>query len=292
MFNHLKIDNKFHELARILQVNLIPPILFVDIACQLFAQKQWSVLRGLISHWPFETFQLSNIISIYCSQCWLAYLESDDVDDPEKEGGDTERQLLRKVFKHVLDGYFFVVKGTLDNEGTKSPLRTLDLTLDSIHNIRGFLWEDEFRRLGRRVTKTLDVCVLAGLHKKVRAKQQPKPICTPQQHSMDHQAIDYWLPEPSNANSHPVELKEEATFEISTWGGEEIQQASSSSATWNLEPPLATSSVSEASEIGVWNGNAIDLSHLTEMPIFAIIIDTSISEKSSDILTWIQQRYG
>ena len=163
-----------HDLAKILQSNLIPPILFVDIACQLFAQKQWSVLRSLISHWPFEVFQLSNIISsTYCSPCWLAYLESDDVDDPEKEGtrikkinlnkkmlslnnstfnegGNTERQLLRKVFKHVLDGYFFVVKGTLDNESTKSPLRTLDLTLDSSHNIRGFLWEDEFRRLGRR----------------------------------------------------------------------------------------------------------------------------------------------
>jgi len=70
------------------------------------------------------------------------------------KGGDTERQLLRKVFKHVLDGYFFVVKGTLDNESTKSPLRTLDLTLDSSHNIRGFLWEDEFRRLGRRYRST------------------------------------------------------------------------------------------------------------------------------------------
>jgi len=87
LFGYLKEANKLHDLAKILQSNLIPPILFVDIACQLFAQKQWSVLRSLISHWPFEVFQLSNIISsTYCSPCWLAYLESDDVDDPEKEG--------------------------------------------------------------------------------------------------------------------------------------------------------------------------------------------------------------
>ena len=87
LFNYLKETNKFHDLARILQSNLIPPILFVDIACQLFAQKQWSVLRSLISHWPFEVFQLSNVISsTCCSPCWLTYLETDDVDDPEKEG--------------------------------------------------------------------------------------------------------------------------------------------------------------------------------------------------------------
>jgi hypothetical protein len=44
-------------------------------------------------------------------------------------------------------------------------------------------------------------------------------------------------------------------------------------------------------EIGVWNGNALDFSHLTDMPFFNITIDASISEKSSDILSWIHQRY-
>jgi hypothetical protein len=192
------------------------------------------------------------------------------------------------VFKHVLDGYFFVVKGTLDNEGTKSPLRTLDLTLDSSHNIRGFLWEDEFRRLGRRVTKTLDVCVLAGLHKKVRAKQlqlmvrqqQQQQYTTTSHWDSNPETIGYWSPEQFQHPEVAAEIREvEPTFEISTWGKEELK----------ITP---TEALSKSPEIGVWNGNAIDLSHLTEMPIFTIIIDTCISEKSTDILTWIQQRYG
>ena len=142
IFKYLKLANRVHELPAFLQDNLVPPILYIDFARQLFAMKQWSALRNLVAHWPFETFQLSQICNETCPQCWLAYLDSDDVDDPEKEGGDTERQLFRKVFKHVLDGYFFVVKGTLENgEGCNSPLRVLDLTLDPSQDIRGFLWE-------------------------------------------------------------------------------------------------------------------------------------------------------
>jgi hypothetical protein len=44
-------------------------------------------------------------------------------------------------------------------------------------------------------------------------------------------------------------------------------------------------------EIGVWNGNELDFSHLIDMPFFNITIDASISEKSNDILSWIHQRY-
>ncbi len=142
ILRHIKLINRSQDLVKLLRDSLIPPVLYIDVARQLFAAKQWSSLRSLVSHWPFESFQLSQICNETCPQCWLSYLESEDVDDPEKEGGDTERQLFRKVFKHVLDGYFFVVKGTLENgEGGDSPLRVLDLTLDPSQDIRGFLWE-------------------------------------------------------------------------------------------------------------------------------------------------------
>ena len=78
----------------------------------------------------------------------------------------------------------------------------------------------------------------------------------------------------------------EPTFEISTWEGEELMKLKPQAPNYSAEE------LSKSPEIGVWNGNAMDLSHLTEMPIFTIIIDTCISEKSTDILTWIQQRYG
>ncbi|EFX89594.1 hypothetical protein DAPPUDRAFT_310467 [Daphnia pulex] len=234
LFKYLKQINKYHEIPKILQDNFIPPVLYVDVACLLFASKQWCALRSLVAYWPFETFQLSQIIHVTCSQCWLAFLESDDFEDPEKEGGDTERQLFRKVFKHVLDGFFVVVKRTLENEGQVSPLRVLDLTLDTSQEIRSFMWEDEFRRLGRRITKILDVCILAGLHKKMRSckklamKQKNSAASATRRSSntweANNDAIGYWQPEVEN-NSGAAAVDGatgtcESTFEISTWDEE------------------------------------------------------------------------
>ena len=302
---YLKEMNKCHNLPNILQDNLIPPILYNDFASFLFASKQWSALRSMVAYWPFEVFKLSNILPITCSQCWLSFLESDDVEDPEKEGGDTERQLFRKVFKHVLDGFFFVVKRTLENEGEKSPLRCLDLTLDTSQDIRSFFWEDEFRRLGRRITKTLDVCILAGMHKKMKNCRQltMKQINSTARRSPDiwntnNDPIDEWQPvvaENVGSTDAAAAGNYESTFEISTWGEEEMNtkpisdfQTSASVTngksddTWQCE---------KSPEIGVWNGNALNFSHLKEMPLFKVTIDASISEKSNDILSWIQQRY-
>ena len=307
LFKYLKEKNKYHEIPKILQDNFIPHVLYIDVACLLFASKQWSALRSLVAFWPFESFQLSKIIHVTCSQCWLTFLESDDIEDPEKEGGDTERQLLRKVFKHVLDGFFVVVKRTLENEGQVSPLRVLDLTLGTSQEIRSFMWEDEFRRLGRRITKILDVCILAGLHKKMR---NCKKLAMKQKNSAASAAkrpdtwetndvIDYWQPETAN-NSGAAAAVDGATgtcesmFEISTWSEESPVMSAT-------QPPVSSVSnkcddvycqgEKNPPEIGVWNGNELDFSHLIDMPFFNITIDASISEKSNDILSWIHQRY-
>jgi len=289
LLKHLKVVRKYHELPAVLSEYLIPPILYVDVASQLFTLKHWSVLRSLVSFWPFETFQLSQIMQVQCHNCWHSYLETDDVEDTEREG-DPERQLFRKVFKHILDGYFNVVKSTLENNDCKKPLRVLDLTLNPSQEIRGFLWEDEFRRLGRRVSESLDVCVLAGLHKKAHTS-------TPLIHSNGSNLADCQRNDetycswesPPGQNTHFIfdEKDYNSSFEISTFDPNQINLW-----TANIAPNVHSSAkvVSEA-EIGVWNGNALDLSHLTEMPLFSVMIDASISEKSWDILMWIRQRY-
>lgn len=295
IFKYLKYTNRLNDLPKILQDNLIPPVLYIDVACLLFTFKQWSVLRTLISNWPYETFHLSEIIPKMCPSCWLSFLESEDVDDPEKEGGDTERQLFRKVFKHVLDGFFFVVKRTLENEASRSPLHLLDLTLNVSQDIRCFFWEDEFRRLGRRLTKTLDVCILAGMHKKILASHRHSTVAPTKRTSetWDNSGdvvIDEWQPVEHVTSISSVTTTNESTFEISTWREEEISGTKAS-----LDRTLSNSCRSDeerkSPEIGVWNGNVLDFSHLTEMPSFNITIDASVSEKSNDILTWIQQRY-
>lgn len=304
LFKYLRATNRCLELPKILQDNFIPPVLYIDVACLLFAAKQWSALRSVVSYWPFETFQLSQIIPITCSQCWLTFLESDDLEDPEKEGGDTERQLFRKVFKHVLDGFFYVVKRTLENEGQKSPLRALDLTLETSQDIRSFLWEDEFRRLGRRMTKTLDVCILAGMHKKMRLHKQQTSrqnwnLSTSRRSpnsllKTDDDIIDYWEPPAITADDVIANTSESSTFEISTWGEEISSLPTLPDAESGLVDISQCNDVwrgEKNPEIGVWNGNALDFSHLNEMPLFNITIDASISEKSNDILSWIQQRY-
>jgi hypothetical protein len=307
LFKYLKQINKYHEIPKILQDNFIPHVLYIDVACLLFASKQWSALRSLVAYWPFESFQLSQIIHVTCSQCWLAFLESDDIEDTEKEGGDTERQLLRKVFKHVLDGFFVVVKRTLENEGQESPLRVLDLTLDTSQEIRSFMWEDEFRRLGRRVIKILDVCILAGLHKKMRsckklAMKQKNSAASAAKRLPDtweaNDVIDYWQPELGNiSDAAAVDGASgtfESTFEISTWSEEtpvvSATQPSVNSGSNKCDDAYWQGEKSTP-EIGVWNGNALDFSHLINMPFFNITIDASISEKSNDILSWIHQRY-
>jgi hypothetical protein len=128
------------------------------------------------------------------------------------------------------------------------------------------------------------------MHKKVRAKQHRQQQCTTTTtycEMPNHEAIGYWSPEQVQHSAVTAEMKEvEPTFEISTWGGEELMKLKPQAPNYSAEE------LSKSPEIGVWNGNAMDLSHLTEMPIFTIIIDTCISEKSTDILTWIQQRYG
>lgn len=290
LLKHLKEVRKYHELPTVLSEYRIPSILYVDIACQLFALKHWSALRSLISFWPLETFQLSQIMQPQCQNCWQNFLETDDIDDTEREGGDTERQMFRKLFKHILDGYFSVVKSILENNGCKGPLRVLDLTLNPSQEIRGFLWEDEFRRLGRRVTKSLDVCVLAGLHKKAQppTSWDHKNGSKSSEHEKTDDSDCSW-DSPSGQNTHFIidEKNDFSNFEISTfdpvlfnsWSPDTIPNAHSSA------------KVESEAEIGVWNGNALDLSHLTEMPLFTVKIDASISEKSWDILMWIRQRY-
>ena len=308
LVKNLKQRNRLHDLPKLLVDNFVPSILYVDVACILFDAKQWIALRALVAHWPFESFQLSHIIPASCSACWLVFLESDDFEDPEKEGGDTERQLFRKVFKHVLDGYFIVVKKTLENEGQASPLRELDLTLDTSQDVRSFLWEEEFRRLGKRITKTLDVCILAGMHKKMQADKQL--ALRYKNFTVARQSTGEARMEANNAieveNSRPDESStsvdestnpssHETLFEISTWNDEFTVSNSSS-----IQNPINTDNQNDGepnqqsggiADIGVWNGNALDLSHLTHIPLFSIIIDASVSEKSNDILTWIQQRY-
>lgn len=298
----LRLTNKCLDLTKILQDNFIPPVLYIDVASFLFDSKQWNTLRSLISSWPFETFQLSQIVPITCSQCWLTFLESDDLEDPEKEGGDTERQLFRKVYKHVLDGFFFVVKRTLENDGQKSPLRVLDLTLETSQDIRSFLWEDEFRRLGRRLTKALDVCILAGMHKQTKTCQPPVKK-NPSTNST--QSTNFWTSSDNSINDwkamadgstvdHSVKDSIEPTFEISTWGEGVSYSSTISDSDQLLEINQTNDDFSKgrkSPEIGVWNGNALDLSHLAEMPLFKITVDASISEKSNDILSWIEQRY-
>ncbi|XP_057371800.1 uncharacterized protein LOC130692732 [Daphnia carinata] len=302
LITYLKQRSKCHEIPKILQDNLIPPALYVDVACILFACKQWGALRSLVSYWPFEAFHLSRIIHITCPQCWLAFLDSDNAEDPEKEGGDTERQLFRKVFKNVLDGFFFVIKKTLENEGQASSLRVLDLTFETSQEIRSFMWEDEFRRLGKRITKILDVCILAGLHKKIQSskklamKHQNSSISRRPLATLDVKDVfDYWKPDavyPLHSCEPAFEI---SNFEISTW-----DMKAEASAVSAARSPLgsvrkicdeAYYQQQKSPEIGVWNGNALDFSHLTEMPLFNVTIDASISEKSNDILSWIQQRY-
>ena len=126
---------------------------------------------------------------------------------------------------------------------------------------------------------------------------------------MDYErVVSHWLPVKEAQQTVMEQQKEEVTttdetkFEISTWGDE-----LANSSTWGGEfvcpctanesdQPSETISTfqdgNHSPEIGVWNGNALDLSHLNEMPIFRINIDAAISEKSVDILTWIQHRYG
>ena len=293
LFSHLKEKNILHLLPIVLKDNELPPILYMDVACQLFTQKQWNVLKSLISYWPYETFQLSHIVHFNCHSCWLSYVESEDVEDPEREGGDTERQLLRHVFKNILDGYFCAVKKTLENCDSKSPLRVLDLSLDPSRQVRGFMWEDEFRRLGRRIIKTLDVCVLAGLHKQAR-KHFLKENKS-EENGTVWGSVDYFCPDTDVASANQSRVGE--AFEISTWSdhrSSENQMSDSlnwSSVTQNTGEPARRVQKTAVPEIGVWNGNSIDLSHLTEIPSFNIIIDASISEKSVDILSWIRQRY-
>ena len=287
LLKHLKVIRKYHELLTVLSEYRIPHILYLDFACQLFALKHWSALRSIVSFWPFETFELSQIMQAQCQNCWQNYLETDDVDDTEREGGDTERQIFRKVFKHILDGYFSVVKNTLENNDCKGPLRVLDLTLNPSQEIRGFLWEDEFRRLGRRVTKTLDVCVLAGLH-----KRGCKPTSSSHKNyskSVERQKNDETRKSSPGQNTHLIfdEKNVFSSFEISTFDPNQIDSWSP-----NITPVSHfNTKIASETEIGVWNGNALDLSHLTEMPLFTVIVDASISEKSSDILMWIRQRY-
>lgn len=282
LVKHLKAVNRILCLPEILAENMLPPTLFEDMARELFAMKQWSTLRSVISHWPHEVLHLSDIISgtCTCTSCWLNYLETDDFEDPEKEGGDTERQLFRKAFKHILDGYFSVVKSTLENNERKSPLRILDLTLDPSKEIRGFMWEEEFRRLGRRLTKTLDVCLLAGLHKKAKLLRQLKSKPTQKPTSNESNNWNTNRPhEEMHATENQTNVCENvADFEISTWDA-------------NCYMPTHTNGVQQEPDIGIWDGNALDLSHLTEIPAFTVNIDASFTERSCDILTWIQQRY-
>uniref|UniRef100_A0A0P6EMT9 Leucine-rich repeat-containing protein 14 n=1 Tax=Daphnia magna TaxID=35525 RepID=A0A0P6EMT9_9CRUS len=302
LITYLKQKSKCHEIQKILQDNHMPSALYVDVACILFASKQWGALRSLVSYWPFEAFHLSRIINITCPQCWLAFLDSDDTEDPEKEGGDTERQLFRKVFKHVLDGFFFVMKKTLENEGQASSLRVLDLTLETSQEIRSFMWEDEFRRLGRRVTKILDVCILAGLHKKIQSSKKlamkhknswtaKRPLVTLEVKDV----FDYWEPDAISSLHSCEPTFENSNFDISTWDmNAEVSAwsaAQSSLASVDKNCDEAYCQQGKSPEIGVWNGNALDFNHLTDMPFFNITIDASISEKSNDILSWIQQRY-
>ncbi|KAI9557150.1 hypothetical protein GHT06_016957 [Daphnia sinensis] len=295
LITYLKQKGKCHEIPKILQNNLVPPALYVDVACILFASKQWGALRSLVSYWPFEVFHLSRIIKITCPQCWLAFLDSDNTEDPEKEGGDTERQLFRKIFKHVLDGFFFVIKKTLENEGQTSSLRVLDLTLETFQEIRSFMWEDEFRRLGRRVTKTLDVCILAGLHKKIRcskklAMKHKNSSTAKRPLAMEVKDVfDYWEPDTISSLHSCKPTFEISNFDISTWDMQAEAPAGSASVGKNCDE--AHCQQAKSPEIGVWNGNALDFNHLTDMPFFNITIDASISEKSNDILSWIQQRY-
>ena len=325
LFSYLKRRKTFQNLPLILVASRIPPVLHVDVARQLFVAKQWVVLRCLISHWPFERLQLSQIVQISCQACWSSYLESEDVDNPESEGGDTERQLLRKVFKHVLDSFFFVVKSTLENDSSRSPLRVLDLTLDPSQPVRGFMWEEEFRRLARRVMKLLDVCILAGFHKKARQKfvqdarlAQPTSSCAVATSDVQMAVFEESnIANTANSPTMPSSLaggRELPNFEISTWSdvnGDStstfnstslskyhcVEKASpqrvvrSGTGNGNSNGSAHCASMSMSPEIGVWNGNAIDLSHLTEIPVFSVIVDASISEKSADILSWMQQRY-
>lgn len=285
LVKHLKSVNKIHVLSEILAENAIPPSLFRDVARELFALKQWTTLRTLVSQWPFKRLQLSDLLNGVCSCCWLSYLEADDFEDPEKEGGDTERQLFRKAFKHILDGYFSVVKGTLENNNHKSPLRVLDLTFDPSKEVRGFMWEEEFRRLGRRLTKTLDVCLLAGLHKKAKVLHQLKSKPPPPKPPTDTTSSTQFSETQQHQSSTQTSSAAENTvdFEISTWDANCYKPVNTLS---NGSTQQATSP-----DISIWDGNALDLSHLTEIPMFIINIDASLSEKSCDILTWIQQRY-
>ena len=313
-----------HELPRVLQDNHIPPVLYLDVARQLAAHKQWTALRGLIAAWPYEQFQLHQVLmaSCCCTNCWLSYLESEDVDDLEREGGDTERQLFRKIFKHVLDGYFMAVKGTLENvAGAGACIRVLDLTLDSSQDVRGFLWEEEFRRLGRRVIKILDVCILAALHKRnrnvlvARSNHQESTAgdaggvysTYDERDSSAFNAddiaapVDTWNPGAGASAASWAAVNGCADFKVSYWSPE-FGSGSASSNTVSAQQPVYTAAAAVSSdgaysggvsdEIGVWNGDAIDSSHFgAELPQFRIVIDAAISEKSTDILAWIRQRY-
>lgn len=147
--------------------------------------------------------------------------------------------------------------------------------------------------------------------KKGRTKNKPQvrssPIPDPSPTDYER-VVSHWLPVKEPQQTIMEQKKEEKVtadetkFEISTWG-DELANSSTwggefvcTSTTNGCDQPSETVSSfqngNNSPEIGVWNGNALDLSHLDEMPIFRINIDAAISEKSADILTWIQHRYG
>ena len=145
------------------------------------------------------------------------------------------------------------------------------------------------------------------MHKRGRS---PKPLPPPsppteimpfsEPPEEDH-VIGHWLPVKERRQQQQQQQLQNTTadtcpasFEISTWG-DEWTAPNSNNHRLDTDRPCSNEWADDhnkSPEIGVWNGNALDLSHLKEMPVFTINIDASISEKSTDILTWIQHRYG
>lgn len=136
------------------------------------------------------------------------------------------------------------------------------------------------------------------MHKRGRSPKPPLPppppaVPLPLPDPAEDYVIGHWLPvkdrqqlQQGVAHQAPPTCSYPGSFEISTWGEEESNQDTDRSSNgWSDQR-------SKSPEIGVWNGNALDLSHLKEIPIFIVKVDASISEKSTDILTWIQHRYG
>lgn len=137
------------------------------------------------------------------------------------------------------------------------------------------------------------------MHKKVRSSKSPQvrlPDRTPNLYE-ERQVTSHWLPVKHRQFDQQERLSHTSNagvdFPISTWGEELAPPVLSKSSDSVAVIDQWTAEVHGSSpEIGVWNGNALDLSHLKEMPIFSIVVDVSLSEKSTDILTWIQHRYG